>query len=130
MPYFMGRREEQQKKIGRVILVVIYLIYVGIYAYALQTSASDTYQRLLGATVLNMLWTTVLFAALCCNQRWARYTFLALIAASVVLSIPLIWELRSRNITLPHSVWVILGFHLLVFATLSYSPFIKALGKK
>lgn len=126
----MGRREEQQKKVGRFILAIIYLIYVGIYVYALKTAALDTYQHVLGATVLNMLWTTALFGALCFNQRWARYTFLALIAVSVILSIPFIWELRTRNIPLPHVVWALLSFHLMVFAILSYSPFVKALGKK
>lgn len=126
----MGRREEHQKKIGRVILAVIYLIYCGLYTTALATSPPSTHQQVLGVTVLIMIWTTVLLGALCFNQRWARYVFLGLIVASIALAIPFLWESLSRRIQPPAIIWALLGFHLVAFSVISYSPFVKALGKK
>lgn len=126
----MGRREEQQKRVGRRILAVIYLIYCGLYAYALHTSPATVYQEVLGVVILTMIWTTALLGALCFNQRWARYVFLGLIVVSVSLFIPFVWDLLSRHIRPPNVVWVLVGFHAIVFTTLSYSPFVKALGKK
>ena len=126
----MGRREEQQKRVGRVILLFIYVIYCGLYYLALQSAPDGTHEQVLGAVILTMIWTTVLFGALCMNQRWARYVFLGLTAFSIVLLIPFLWEIMSKSMRPPDIVWGLLGFHVLVLAVLSYSTHVKALGKR
>lgn len=117
----------KQETLGRAVLVVIFLLFIGLDGAMYYTAPEEQQRELLGPTIIRQLWTVALLAAIWFGQNWARYTLIALLLLGSLFFIPIVMELFDRGLGVsPLAIlWLVANFA--VMAAMIYLPPIREL---
>lgn len=112
---------------GRIVLVIIFLLFGGLDAFVYLTTPEEQQRMVLSATIIRQLWTLALLGAMWCRKNWARYALIGLLFAGVIFFIPVCLELVDRGATIPPAVIAFVLANLAVMWALIYLPAIRNL---
>ena len=126
----MGERNAQEKMIGRIIVIILFFGYCGVFAAIYKYVHLEDKFDTTGGIVLSMLWISLLFGALCCDQGWARYVFLVFLVLNLLATIPLFLHLITLGMRPPLLLWVLTFYNFIVFLFLTCSKSVGKLGRK
>lgn len=112
---------------GRIVLAVIFLLFLGLDGAVYFTTPEEQQRALLGQIIVRQLWTFALLAAVWFGKNWARYVLIALLMLSGLLFIPVVMELIDRGLGIPPFVILWLVVNLGVMAAMIYLPAIRNL---
>jgi hypothetical protein len=112
---------------GRIALVVIFLLFLGLDLGVYFTTPEEQQHELLGQTIVRQLWTFALLGAIWCGQNWARYVLIALLMLGALFFIPVVMELIDLGLGIsPFAIfWIVVN--LSVMAAMIYLPAIRDL---
>lgn len=120
----------RDKKIARSLLVLFFVLYCLLYGWTIHDLPPGASSPLHGSIIVSLLWTAFLFGAIWTGHNWARYFFLILSIASVLIGIPALVEAADARIPLLPSYWALFPLHILVIFTLIYLPAFRTLVRK
>ena len=109
------------------MLAIILGGYILLYLALILTIPPAQNQELMHPTIIAIIWTAALFAAIWLCQNWARYLYLFLLACILVGTVPLVADMQSLHMPVPIAFWLLTVFHMAVFAVLSMSSAVRTL---
>ena len=112
---------------GRIVLAVIFLLFLGLDAAVYFTTPEEQQRELLGQIIIRQLWTFALIAAGWCGQNWARYVLIALLMLGALFFIPVVMELIDLGLGISPFAILWLVVNLAVMAVMIYLPAIRNL---
>lgn len=120
----------KQETLGRAVLVVIFLLFLGLDGAMYFTTPEEQQHELLGQTIIRQLWTVALLAAIWFGQNWARYTLIALLLLGTLFFIPVVMELFDLGLGISPFAILWLVVNLAVMAAMIYLPAIRELTRR
>jgi len=120
----------KQETLGRAVLVVIFILFLGLDLGMYFTTPEEQRHALLGQTIIRQLWTVALLAAIWCGQNWARYTLIALLLLGTLFFIPVVMELFDLGLGISPFAILWLMVNLAVMAAMIYLPAIRELTRR
>jgi len=120
-------RNTGNRSSGRIVLAGILGGYILLYFMLILSIQPGQEQELLHPTIIVVIWTAALFAAMWVCQNWARYLYLFLLACILMGTVPLIAGMQSVHMPIPIALWLLTAFHIVVFAILSTSSAVRTL---
>ncbi len=112
---------------GRVVLVIIFLLFCGLDATVYLTTPEEGLREVLSSTIIRQLWTVFLLGAMWFRHNWARYVLIGVLLVGAIFYIPLVMELMDLGIGIPPFLIVWMLVNLAVMVALIYLPAIRNL---
>lgn len=112
---------------GRIVLVIIFLLFLGLDFAVYSTTPEEQQRAFLGQIIIRQLWTFALLVAVWYGKNWARYMLIALLMLGGLFFIPIVMELIDHGLGIPPFAILWLLVNLAVMAAMIYLPAIRNL---